>query len=59
MNSQTAGVPPPAEVTKCVRCGAVYIDNHEGRAAHRTVFGHQPTDIPASAGATRWEGTKP
>lgn len=33
---------PTATVT-CVRCGGFYIDDEEGRAAHRVVFTHQPT----------------
>lgn len=39
---QTRSVRPPSETVSCDRCRAVYVDDTEGRTAHRVVFGHQP-----------------
>jgi|GEM_PF-5711825 len=35
---QVTGLPVP----RCDRCQAVYVDTDDGRASHRTVFGHLP-----------------
>jgi len=32
----------PARLITCQVCGGKYFDDHEGRAAHRRVFLHQP-----------------
>jgi hypothetical protein len=52
-NAQTEGVRPPSPTVACIRCRAVYIDDPDGRTAHRTVFGHQP----AQADPTREDAT--
>jgi hypothetical protein len=33
---------PGTVLLGCARCGANYLDDPLGRAAHKTVFGHQP-----------------
>lgn len=49
MNAQTQPLRPPVPVVTCNRCSGFFVDDHDGRAAHRVVFGHTPE---------RNEGTK-
>lgn len=39
---QTTAMPPKDLETGSCQCGAVYLLDGEGRASHRTVFGHNP-----------------
>jgi hypothetical protein len=40
----TEGVRAPSETVVCDRCKCRYVDDEQGRAAHRTVFDHAPTE---------------
>lgn len=40
--AQMVSARPPEPTLTCARCRAYYVDDPDGRTAHKTVFGHLP-----------------